>query len=121
MINITQLRPTLWRFLFVVVITFALPRASFAEEAVKLRGSEVAATALAVDAFKKIYAKPDLRHYSVQLSRHGKQLEITFIADTPKTYAPGTAGTGGGSKFGPDMTYVVSLDPLKIISFNFYR
>jgi hypothetical protein len=121
MMNITEPRLIFRRFLLLVVITLALGGVSLAEDAVKLKGSEAAAAALAVDAFKKIYAKPDLRHYSVELSRRGKQLEVTFIADSPKTYAPGTAGTGGGSKFGPDMTYVVSLDQLKIISFNFYR
>ncbi|SRR6266404_8333924 len=118
---ITGPRSIVRGFLLVVVITLALGAVSFAEDAVKLKGSEVAATALAVDAFRKIYAKPDLRHYSVELRRRGKQLEVTFIANSPKSYAPGAAGTGGGSKFGPDMTYVVSLDQLKIISFNFYR
>lgn len=109
------------RFYFAVAITLTLSGVSLAEDATKLTGSEAAATALAVNAFKKIYAKPDLRHYSVELNRRNKQLEVTFIADTPKNYPPGTAGTGGGSKFGPDMTYIVSLEQLKIVSFNFYR
>ena len=109
------------RLLLVVIVTIVRSGTAFANEPITLKGSEAAATALAVDAFKKIYAKPDLRHYSVKLNRRGKQLDVTFIADSPKTYPPGTAGTGGGSKFGPDMTYVVSLDQLKIISFNFYR
>lgn len=109
------------RFFLVLIAILTLCGISFGQDARKLSGSEAAATTIAVDAFKKIYAKPDLRHYSVELKRRGKQLEVTFIADTPKTYPAGTAGTGGGSTFGPDMTYVMALDPPKIISFNFYR
>ena len=86
-----------------------------------MRGTQAAALTVAVESFKKIYAKPDLRHYSIQYVRHGNELEITFLGDAPRTYGPGEAGTGGDTKWGPDMTYVVSLRTLKIIRFNFYR
>jgi hypothetical protein len=77
---------------------------------------------VAVEAFQKIYAKPDLRHYRVELHRRRDEIEITFLADQPKKkFAPGEAATGGGSIYGPDMTYVVSLSRLKILRSNFYR
>lgn len=107
--------------LFVAAFLMCVLSASCLAGDIKLTGSEAVALGLAVDAFKQIYAKPDLRHYTVQLKRRGKQLEVTFVGETPKTYPPGTAGTGGGSSFGPDMTYVVALDPAKIVSSNFYR
>jgi predicted metalloendopeptidase len=87
-----------------------------------MRGDEAAAIAVAVERFKNIYAKPDLRHYSVEYARHGKELTVTFLADEPtKHSAPDHARTGGGSIYGPDMTYVVSLTTLKVLRFNFYR
>jgi hypothetical protein len=98
---------------------FVLARISLAAE---MRGTETAALAVAVRAFQNIYAKPNLRHYSVEFQRRGDELEITFIADQPKKkFAPGEAGTGGGSIYGPDMTYVVSLSRLKILRYHFYR
>jgi hypothetical protein len=89
--------------------------------ALEMRGTEAAAISVAVERFKKIYARPDLRHYSVETERHGQELAITFVSEQPQTYAPGEAGTGGGSRYGPDMTYVVSLTSLKVLRFNFYR
>ena len=87
-----------------------------------IRGDEAAAIAVAVEQFKNIYAKPDLRHYSVEYARHGRDLAVTFIADEPTKHpAPNHAQTGGGSIYGPDMTYVVSLSTLKVLRFNFYR
>jgi hypothetical protein len=98
---------------------FVVARTSLAAE---MRGTEAAALTMAVEAFQKIYAKPDLRHYRVEHHRRGDQLEVTFIADQPKKkFGPGEAGTGGGSIYGPDMTYVVSLSRLKILRYNFYR
>ena len=72
-----------------------------------MRATEAAALAIAVEAFKKIYAKPDLRHYSVEYVRHGNELKITFLTDSD-----GTNTIGGGNSFGPDMTYVrIAQDP----------
>ena len=87
-----------------------------------MRGSEAAAIAVAVDHFKKIYSKPDLRHYALRSERHGNEIEITFVADqSKKRFASDEAGTGGGSIYGPDMTYIVSLSTLKVLRFHFYR
>lgn len=90
--------------------------------AAEMRATEAAALAVAVEAFQKIYAKPDLLHYRVEHHRRGDELEITFLADQPKKkFGSGEAGTGGGSIYGPDMTYVVSLSRLKILRSTFYR
>ena len=81
-----------------------------------MRATEAAAIATAVEAFKKIYAKPDLRHYSIDYIRKGNELEITFLTDSD-----GTNTIGGGNSFGPDMTYVVSLKTSRILRYNFWR
>ena len=87
-----------------------------------LTGAEAAAISVAVEAFKKIYAKPDLRHYSVELVRHKDELEITFVPENPEKVDSSQPGTlGGGTVYGPDMTYVVSLKTFKILHYNFYR
>ena len=104
------------------LIAAALVVTSAVASAAEMRGTEAVAIAVAVENFKKIYAKPNLRHYSVEWRRRGRELEITFLADQPKKqFAPGEAGTGGGTIYGPDMTYVVSLTTLKILRYNFYR
>jgi hypothetical protein len=88
----------------------------------EIAGSEAAAMAVAVNAFKQIYAKPDLRHYMVEVKRHGDELEITFVADRPKRHLrPNETVPIGPSAYGPDMTYVVSLKSLKILRSNFWR
>jgi hypothetical protein len=103
-------------------IAAALLVTSSVASAAEMRGTEAAAIAVALETFKKSYAKPDLRHYSVEWQRRGRELEITFLADEPKKhYGPGEAGTGGGSIYGPDMTFVVSLTTLKVLRYNFYR
>ena len=87
-----------------------------------LAGDEAAAISVAVEAFKKIYAKPDLRHYTVELARHKNELEVTFMAHDPERVDSRHPGTvGGGTIYGPDMTYVVSLKTFQIVRYNFYR
>jgi len=104
----------LWAGITSTHISFALNNS--------LTGPEAAAISVAVDAFKKIYAKPDLRHYTVELVRHKDELEITFVPDNPEKVDSRHPGTlGGGTVYGPDMTYVVSLKTFKILRYNFYR
>jgi hypothetical protein len=62
-----------------------------------LAGDEVAAMSVGVEAFKKIYAKPDLRHYTVELNRHGKDLDVTFVPDQPEKVNAKHPGLAGGS------------------------
>jgi len=51
----------------VLITWLALSRTVVAADETKLAGAEAAAMSVAVEAFKKIYAKPDLRHYTVEL------------------------------------------------------
>ena len=93
-----------------------------AVDKIKVAGAEAAAISVAVEAFKKIYARPDLRHYSVEFARRKNELEITFVAENPEKVDNRHPGTvGGGTIYGPDMTYVVSLKTFKILRYNFYR
>lgn len=85
------------------------------------RGPEMVAVTKAINRFEKIYARPDLQHYSVRLTKSRSTLEITFIPDQPKTYQKGTAGTGGATMYGPAMTYTVSLKTAKVLDYNFQR
>jgi hypothetical protein len=109
------------KHLVTILINVGLVASVLAKDVTTLRGSELAAAAAAVARFREIYAKPNLQHYKVELKRHGDLLDVTFLADTPHTYPRGSAGTGGDSVYGPDMTYTVSVKTLKIISFNYYR
>ena len=88
----------------------------------EIAGSEAAAIALGVNALRQTYAKPDLRHYTVEVARHGDELEVTFMSDRPMhRLKPNETVPIGPSIYGPDMTYVVSLKHLKILRHNFWR
>jgi hypothetical protein len=86
-------------------------------------GREVAAISVATAAFKATtHGIPDLRHYTVEIAPRGRELEVTFIADPdPPPHPPNWAGTGGGSVYGQDIRFVVSLSTLKVVRFNFFR
>jgi hypothetical protein len=103
---------------FVALAIFAVTSIAARE----IAGSEAAAIALALNAFRQIYAKPDLRHYTVEVARHGGDLEVTFMGDRPThRLKPNETLPIGPSIYGPDMTYVVSLKRLKILRYNFWR
>lgn len=103
---------------FVALVIFAVSSIAARE----IAGSEAAAIALAVNAFRQIYAKPDVRHYKVEVARHGDELEVTFIGNHPTHRLKRNETVPiGPSIYGPDMTYVVSLKRLKILRYNFWR
>lgn len=91
-------------------------------EPIKLSGRETEAVLLAITDFKKrqFAVSADLFHYEIELQRHVREIEVTFVADRPQT-APESVGVGGGSSYGADVHYSVALEPLKIIRFHFYR
>ena len=79
-----------------------------------LRGSEAAAIRLAIDDFSQHHysASGDLAHYQLRLHRENDKLEIDFIPDTdPRGPYP-----GGGTAYGKEVIYTVSLQPLKILN-----
>jgi hypothetical protein len=105
-----------------------LPVLSYASEEVHLTGREAEAIRLVTQVFKSkqgskyagwpVYG--DLRHYTVELERHGRKLDITFVPDQPPL-KPNEAGTGGGTKHGWEVHYVVSLDQMKIVTEDYAR
>lgn len=62
----------------------------------------------------------DLAHYTVNLTRKDKQLEIDFLPEQPPL-KPNEAGTGGGTKYGWEVVYVFSLNPFKLIEEHYTR
>ena len=94
----------------------------------ELRGREAEAIQLVTRVFKSkqgtkyagwpVYG--DLRHYSVEIERHGKKIEIIFVPDQPPL-KPNQAGTGGGTKYGWEVHYIVSLDRMKVLEEHYAR
>jgi hypothetical protein len=109
--------------LFVAAIAFFQP-ARFAHCATQpLTGREAEAISLATrDFLAKHYSRSgDLRHYTVEIERHGKTAEIVFLPDEPRPLRPTEAGTGSGTANGLCVTYVAALTPPKIVKFFFAR
>jgi hypothetical protein len=90
---------------------------------VHFTGREAEALRLATNDFlTKHYSRSgDLHHYTVELERRGKTVEIAFLADEPRSLRSNEAGTGSGTEYGLHITYVVSLTPPRIIRFYFAR
>jgi hypothetical protein len=79
-----------------------------------LQGAEVAALRLAVDDFIEHHysTSADLVHYRLRLHRAADKLEIDFIPDTDSR----GPRPGGGTDYGREVFYTVSIQPLKIVS-----
>lgn len=115
--------------LLVAVACMSLNQVLRAEELPRLSGPEVEALALTAKVFKSkrgtfyegspVYG--DLNHYTVAVERHGKTIDITFVPEQPKSFAPNEAGTGGGTVYGWEVHYSVSLKPLKILKEDYAR
>jgi hypothetical protein len=107
------------------VVMLMLRVTAAAAEPMEIRGKEAEAIALAIKQFKShpglkdeqgwpVYG--DLRHYSVQLERHGRRFEVIFIPDADKY---GTIG--GGTAYGSEVHYIFTLNPLKLVEQHFAR
>jgi hypothetical protein len=105
-----------------------LTSASIVAGEVQLSGREAEAVQEATRIFKskqgsKVDGYPvygDLAHYTVNLTRKGKQLEIDFVPEQPPL-KPNEAGTGGGTKYGWEVVYVFSLNPFKLVEEHYTR
>ena len=82
-----------------------------------LSGREATGVQLAVSDFlrHRYSTSGDLSRYSVRVARVRKQLEVTFVPDTdPRGPYP-----GGGTAYGPEVTYYISLSPPRILNHLF--
>jgi hypothetical protein len=105
----------------IFLAAFLLVRVALAADSVTLSGKEAEAVALAIKMFKSkqgstYHGQPvygDLSHYRVEVERHGKRLEISFVPEFgPKDKGPdGMTTVGGGTQYGWVVDYVVSLNP----------
>jgi hypothetical protein len=99
------------------------------KEIAKITGREAQAAAIAVREFEKhqgsktakgepVYG--DLRHYHVYLARRENTLQVGFAPDLgPIDVKEGTVG--GGTQYGIETYYEVSLKTLKILRQTFAR
>jgi hypothetical protein len=102
----------------------------YAADELKLTGREAQAVALAVETFQAGHRKKpkfygDLKHYTVSIKRKVRNLDVVFIPDPsprpanlPKDrpyieFGPTIYGTG--------VSYLVSLDRMKILEETFGR
>lgn len=88
---------------------------------VTIRGLELNALNIATTHFKRLNPRVDLKHYDIEMTRRPSELEIAFIADFPEGTPPPDARTGGGTIYGQDMIYTISMPRLKIIRYIFQR
>jgi hypothetical protein len=115
------------RALFLVLLAF-FAQAALAAEPNSLRGNEAEAVALATQVFKSkqgstyrghpVYG--DLRHYTVELARHGRKLEIVFVPEEPRLKRR-EAGTGGSTIYGWEVHYIIALDRMRILEEHYAR
>jgi hypothetical protein len=95
-----------------------------ASDAIRLTGREAEAVQVAVTAFRdktQHFYFGDLRHFSVECHRHGKQIEILFDPDLPRHPLPSDPEMGGRTRYGYVVRYWLSLDTLKIVKLEFAR
>jgi hypothetical protein len=106
-----------------------LPVVSYAAEPVHLTGREAEAIQLATKTFKSKQGSKDqeshpvygdLKHYTVQIERHGRKLEVIFVPEE-SPLKPNEAGTGGSTIYGWEVHYIIALDRMKILEEHYAR
>jgi hypothetical protein len=101
----------------------------YAADERKFTGREAEAVALAVKTFQAEHRKEpkfygDLKHYSVSVERQPSRLEVAFIPDPspkPKLAKNQYWLEFGSTIYGSGVTYVISLDRMKILKETFMR
>ena len=116
-----MIRPVLALLLF--------PLATYGADTVRLTGREAEAVQLATQVFKSKQGSKDqeghpvygdLRHYTVQIERHDRNLEVIFFPEEPPL-KPNEAGTGGSTIYGWEVHYIIALDQMKILEEHYAR
>ena len=107
----------------IAIAALALMQTAAMAESIELSGREVDAIGVAVAAFKRgrYSASGGLAHFTVEVDRHGKQLEITFVPDQPPLRRPNEAATGGSTIYGQEVHFFVALDSLRIVRWHLAR
>ena len=104
-----------------------LPVMSYAAEEVHLTGREAEAIQLATKVFKSKQGSKDqeghpvygdLRHYKVQLERHGRKVEVAFVPEWAPTEKP---HPGSSTDYGWEVHYIIALDQMKILEEHYAR
>jgi hypothetical protein len=112
-----------------VLALLLIPFASYAADTVRLTGREAEAVQVATQVFKSKQGSKDqeghpvygdLRHYTVEIERHGRKLEVVFVPEQPPL-KPHEAGTGGSTIYGWEVHYIIALDHMKILEEHYAR
>src|SRR5260370_29505463 len=93
----------------------------------RISGNEAEAIAIAVRIFKSnqgykdqeghpVYG--DLKHYGVEVARHGRKLEVVFVPKWAPTEKP---HPGGSTDYGWEVHYIIALDQMKILEEHYAR
>jgi hypothetical protein len=104
-----------------------LPLVSYAAEPVRLTGREAEAIQLATKVFKSKQGSKDqqghpvygdLKHYTVEVERHGRKLEVVFIPGWASAEKP---HPGGSTDYGWEVHYIIALDQMTILEEHYAR
>ncbi len=110
-----------------VIAALLLPVISYAAEPVHLTGREAEAIHLATKVFKSKQGSKDqeghpvygdLKHYEVEVERHGRKLEVIFVPKWAPTEKP---HPGGSTDYGWEVHYIIALDQMKILEEHYAR
>ena len=109
------------------ILALVLPVIAYAAEEVELTGREAEAISLATKVFKSKQGSKDqeghpvygdLKHYDVDVERHGQTLEVIFV---PKWAPTEEHHPGGSTDYGWEVHYIISLDRMKILEEHYAR
>jgi len=110
-----------------IVVALLLPAISYAAEEVHLTGREAEAIHLATKVFKSKQGSKDreghpvygdLKHYDVDVERHGRKLEVIFVPKWAPTEKP---HPGGSTDYGWEVHYIIALDQMQTLEEHYPR